>query len=146
MARKKKVQPENKEVKFVLPAGKYVIGDIKNMFTDSKRKEVEKALKPFIKKNSNFGKDDSSKYYYFSCSEKCYDLIEFNGTILTPSKRFILTDVDNIKSGKLMGCKRFSTKEDFIVKPDYTDEDFAVYFQEKNGVSPFMIWQAESTI
>lgn len=129
---------------FRLPAGKYVLGDIENLFEEGECKKFRTSLKK-LKKKSKFGKDERLNYYYFSSTEKCYDLIEYNSSILTPSEAFILIDVERVKSGKLRGCRRFIAKNDFYIKSDYTKEDFAIYFYDDNP-SPFMIWQAESTI
>lgn len=134
---------KNPEV-FRLPPGKYVLGDIENLFEEGECKKFRTSLKK-LKKKSKFGKDERLNYYYFSSTEKCYDLIEYNSSILTPSEAFILIDAERVKSGKLRGCRRFIAKNDFYIKPDYINEDFAIYFYDDNP-SPFMIWQAESTI
>lgn len=134
---------KNPEV-FRLPAGKYVLGDIENLFEAGECKKFRTSLKK-LKKKSKFGKDERLNYYYFSSTEKCYDLIEYNSSILTPSEAFILIDAERVKSGKLRGCRRFIAKNEFYIKSDYTPEDFAIYFYDTNP-SPFMIWQSESTI
>lgn len=129
---------------FHLPPGKYVLGDVENLFEEGDGKKIRTSLKK-LKKKSKFGKDERLNYYYFSSTKKCYDLIEYNSSILVPSETFILIDSERVKNGKLRGCRRFTAKNEFYIKSDYTPEDFAIYFYDTNP-SPFMIWQSESTI
>lgn len=142
MARSKKKEIVKKIV-YEFPEGKYVLGDIDELFDDSFTKKVKSSVKKILKKE-NHGFDDNLCFHCFKVTEKCIDLIEYQSKILTPSLSLILCKDDIIKKGKLKFCRRFVSKEPFYVHVDYKDNDWCLYFWYKESPSPFMIWQGET--
>ena len=143
MAKRKVTKKAVKEF-YEFGEGKYVLGDIDELFDEKLTKKVKTSVKKLSKKNH--GKDDKLGIHYFKVGEKCIDLIEYQNKMLTPSLSLILCKDDIIKSGKLRFCKRFTAKEAFRVEVDYTDEDWCLYFWYKESPSPFMVWQGESFV
>lgn len=118
MAKRKITKKVVKEF-YEFDEGKYVLGDIDELFDEKLTKKVKTSVKKLSKKNH--GKDDKLGIHYFKVGEKCIDLIEYQNKMLTPSLSLILCKDDIIKSGKLRYCKRFTAKESFRVEVDYTD-------------------------
>ena len=125
--------------------GKYVLGDVEELFDEKLLKKMRTAVKKLSKKNH--GKDDKLGIHYFKVGDKVWDFIEYNSKILTASNSLILCKSETVtKEGKLRFCKRFEAKEKFTVFVDYTKDDYCLYFYYDDEPSPFMMLQDEALI
>lgn len=125
--------------------GKYVLGDVEELFDEKLLKKMKTSIKKLSKKNH--GKDDKLGIHYFKVGDKVWDFIEYNNKILTASNSLILCKSDNItKEGKLRFCRRFEAKEKFKVFVDYTKDDYCLYFWSEDSPSPFMMLNDEALI
>ena len=125
--------------------GKYVLGDVEELFDEAFTKKVKASIKKSSK--NNHGKDDKLGIYYFKVNEKVWDLIEYNSKILTANKALILCKSELItKEGKLRFCRRFESKEKFRVYPEYTKDDYCLFFYNIDSPSPFIMLQDENLV
>lgn len=125
--------------------GKYVLGDVDELFDEKLLKKMKTSIKKLSKKNH--GKDDKLGIHYFKVGDKVWDFIEYNSKILTASNSLILCKSETItKEGKLRFCKRFEAKEKFKVFVDYTKDDYCLYFYYEDTPSPFMMLNDEALI
>ena len=125
--------------------GKYVLGDVEELFDEKLLKKMKTSIKKLSKKNH--GKDDNLGIHYFKVGDKVWDFIEYNNKILTASNSLILCKSDAVtKEGKLRFCKRFEAKEKFKVFVDYTKDDYCLYFWTENEPCPFMMLNDEALI
>ena len=125
--------------------GKYVLGDVEELFDEAFTKKVKISVKKSSK--NNHGKDDKLGIYYFKVNEKVWDLIEYNSKILTTNKALILCKSELItKEGKLRFCRRFESKEKFRVYPEYTKDDYCLFFYNIDSPSPFIMLQDENLV
>ena len=125
--------------------GKYVLGDVEELFDEKLTKKMKTAVKKLSKKNH--GKDDKLGIHYFKVGNKVWDLIEYNSKILTASNSLILCKSETVtKEGKLRFCRRFEAKTPFKVFVDYTKDDYCLYFYYEDEPSPFMMLNDESVI
>lgn len=125
--------------------GKYVLGDVEELFDEKLLKKMKTSIKKLSKKNH--GKDDKLGIHYFKVGDKVWDFIEYNNKILTASNSLILCKSDTVtKGGKLRFCKRFEAKEKFKVFVDYTKDDYCLYFYYEDTPSPFMMLNDEALI
>ena len=125
--------------------GKYVLGDIDELFDEAFTKKVKISVKKLSKKNH--GKDDKLGIHYFKVNEKVWDLIEYNSKILTANKALILCKSELItKEGKLRFCRRFESREKFRVYPEYTKDDYCLFFYNIDSPSPFVMLQDENLV
>ena len=125
--------------------GKYVLGDVEELFDEKLLKKMKTAIKKLSKKNH--GKDDKLGIHYFKVGDKVWDFIEYNSKILTASNSLILCKSETVtKEGKLRFCKRFEAKNPFKVFVDYTKDDYCLYFYYEDEPSPFMMLNDEALI
>jgi hypothetical protein len=125
--------------------GKYVLGDVEELFDEKLLKKMKTSIKKLSKKNH--GKDDKLGIYYFKVGDKVWDCIEYNSKILTASNSLILCKSETVtKEGKLRFCRRFEAKEKFNVYVDYTKDDYCLYFYYEDAPGPFMMLQDEALI
>ena len=125
--------------------GKYVLGDVDELFDEKLTKKMKTAVKKLSKKNH--GKDDKLGIHYFKVGDKVWDFIEYNSKILTASNSLILCKSETVtKEGKLRFCRRFEAKEKFKVFVDYTKDDYCLYFYYEDTPSPFMMLNDEALI
>ena len=151
---KPKEQPKPKKPKkpilkvkdfYEFEEGKYVLGDVEELFDEKLLKKMKTAVKKLSKKNH--GKDDKLGIHYFKVGNKVWDFIEYNSKILTASNSLILCKSETVtKEGKLRFCKRFEAKEKFKVFVDYTKDDYCLYFYYEDTPSPFMMLNDEALI
>lgn len=151
---KPKEQPKQKKPKkpilkvkdfYEFEEGKYVLGDVEELFDEKLLKKMKTAIKKLSKKNH--GKDDKLGIHYFKVGDKVWDFIEYNSKILTASNSLILCKSETVtKEGKLRFCKRFEAKEKFKVFVDYTKDDYCLYFYYEDTPSPFMMLNDEALI
>jgi hypothetical protein len=125
--------------------GKYVLGDVEELFDEKLLKKMKTSIKKLSKKNH--GKDDKLGIHYFKVGDKVWDFIEYNSKILTASNSLILCKSETVtKEGKLRFCRRFEAKEKFKVFVDYTKDDYCLYFYYEDTPSPFMMLNDEALI
>ena len=125
--------------------GKYVLGDVEELFDEKLLKKMKTAIKKLSKKNH--GKDDKLGIHYFKVGDKVWDCIEYNSKILTASNSLILCKSETVtKEGKLRFCRRFEAKNPFKVFVDYTKDDYCLYFYYEDEPSPFMMLNDENLI
>lgn len=125
--------------------GKYVLGDVEELFDEKLLKKMKTSIKKLSKKNH--GKDDKLGIHYFKVGDKVWDCIEYNNKILTASNSLILCKSETVtKEGKLRFCRRFEAKEKFTVFVDYTKDDYCLYFYYEDAPGPFMMLQDEALI
>ena len=125
--------------------GKYVLGDVEELFDEKLLKKMKTSIKKLSKKNH--GKDDKLGIHYFKVGDKVWDFIEYNNKILTASNSLILCKSETVtKEGKLRFCRRFEAKEKFKVFVDYTKDDYCLYFYYEDTPSPFMMLNDEALI
>ena len=125
--------------------GKYVLGDVEELFDEKLLKKMKTAIKKLSKKNH--GKDDKLGIHYFKVGDKVWDFIEYNSKILTASNSLILCKSETVtKEGKLRFCKRFEAKNPFKIFVDYTKDDYCLYFYYEDTPSPFMMLNDEALI
>ena len=125
--------------------GKYVLGDVEELFDEKLTKKMKTAVKKLSKKNH--GKDDKLGIHYFKVNDKVWDLIEYNSKILTASNSLILCKSETVtKEGKLRFCRRFEAKTKFKVYVDYTKYDYCLYFMTEEDPCPFMMLQDENLV
>lgn len=151
---KPKEQPKQKKPKkpilkvkdfYDFEEGKYVLGDVEELFDEKLLKKMKTSIKKLSKKNH--GKDDKLGIHYFKVGDKVWDFIEYNSKILTASNSLILCKSETVtKEGKLRFCKRFEAKEKFKVFVDYTKDDYCLYFYYEDTPSPFMMLNDEALI
>lgn len=151
---KPKEQPKPKKSKkpilkvkdfYEFEEGKYVLGDVEELFDEKLLKKMKTSIKKLSKKNH--GKDDKLGIHYFKVGDKVWDCIEYNSKILTASNSLILCKSDTVtKEGKLRFCRRFEAKEKFKVFVDYTKDDYCLYFYYEDAPGPFMMLQDEALI
>ena len=143
---KKKWKPPVKTKDFYeFEEGKYVLGDVEELFDEKLLKKMKISIKKLSKKNH--GKDDKLGIHYFKVGDKVWDFIEYNSKILTASNSLILCKSETVtKEGKLRFCKRFEAKEKFKVFVDYTKDDYCLYFWNEDSPSPFMMLNDEALI
>lgn len=151
---KPKEQPKPKKPKkpilkvkdfYEFEEGKYVLGDVEELFDEKLTKKMKTAVKKLSKKNH--GKDDKLGIHYFKVGDKVWDFIEYNSKILTASNSLILCKSETVtKEGKLRFCRRFEAKNPFKVFVDYTKDDYCLYFYYEDEPSPFMMLNDEALI
>ena len=125
--------------------GKYVLGDVEELFDEKLTKKMKTSIKKLSKKNH--GKDDKLGIHYFKVGDKVWDFIEYNSKILTASNSLILCKSETVtKEGKLRFCRRFEAKNPFKVFVDYTKDDYCLYFYYEDEPSPFMMLNDEALI
>ena len=125
--------------------GKYVLGDVEELFDEKLTKKMKTAVKKLSKKNH--GKDDKLGIHYFKVGDKVWDFIEYNSKILTASNSLILCKSETVtKEGKLRFCRRFEAKTKFKVFVDYTKDDYCLYFYYEDEPSPFMMLNDEALV
>ena len=151
---KPKEQPKTKKPKkpilkvkdfYEFEEGKYVLGDVEELFDEKLLKKMKTSIKKLSKKNH--GKDDKLGIHYFKVGNKVWDFIEYNSKILTASNSLILCKSETVtKEGKLRFCKRFEAKNPFKVFVDYTKDDYCLYFYYEDEPSPFIMLNDEALI
>lgn len=151
---KPKEQPKPKKPKkpilkvkdfYEFEEGKYVLGDVEELFDEKLLKKMRTTVKKLSKKNH--GKDDKLGIHYFKVGDKVWDFIEYNSKILTASNSLILCKSETVtKEGKLRFCRRFEAKNPFKVFVDYTKDDYCLYFYYEDEPSPFMMLNDEAII
>jgi hypothetical protein len=74
--------------------GKYVLGDVEELFDEKLLKKMKTSIKKLSKKNH--GKDDKLGIHYFKVGDKVWDFIEYNNKILTASNSLILCKSETV--------------------------------------------------
>lgn len=127
-----------KREKFLFKAGRYVIGDIMKLFEEESAKKMKASL---CKLKSSGGYNRRFDLHYFrplSTSDTFTDYIE-KGVELVAENCLIIIPEESAKKGRLNNCKRFNTKNDFSLTYVHDNLGVALYFQEPDAPSPFMM-------
>lgn len=125
--------------------GKYVLGDVDELFDEKLAKKIKTTLKKLSKKNH--GKDEKLGIHFFKVGDKVWDLIDYNNKILTVNSSLILCKSEIVtKEGKLRFCRRFEAKSNFRLYVDYSNNDYCLYFLNEDDPSPFIMLQNEAPI
>ena len=125
--------------------GKYVLGDVDELFDENLAKKIKTSLKKLSKKNHV--KDDKFGIHFFKVGDKVWDMIDYNNKILTSNNNLIICKSETItKEGKLRFCRRFEARSKFRIYVDYTDFDYCLYFMNEDDPSPFMMLQNDAAI
>lgn len=100
---KPKEQPKPKKSKrpilkvkdfYEFEEGKYVLGDVEELFDEKLLKKMKTSIKKLSKKNH--GKDDKLGIHYFKVGDKVWDCIEYNSKMLTASNSLILCKSETV--------------------------------------------------
>lgn len=104
---------KNIEELFYFKSGKYVLGDIFNLFEEPQFKKMKG---PLSKLKSNCGYNKKFDLYFFkTINRKITDYIEYNSYIITENCLALVPE-ESVKRGRLINCKRINAKNDFVVK------------------------------
>lgn len=127
---------KNKRDIFYFEPGKYVVGDIANLFEEQDFKKIKNSLSK-IKTKSGLNKK-FSLHFFKGINRKFIDYIEYNSYII--SENFLVLAPDEfVKNGRLSNCKRINAKTPFSVEYVYDNIGVAIYFKEFDAPSPFMM-------
>lgn len=74
--------------------GKYVLGDVEELFDEKLLKKIKTSIKKLSKKN--YGKDDKLGIHYFKVGDEVWDCIEYNSKVLTASNSLILCKSETV--------------------------------------------------
>lgn len=110
-----------------LEPGRYIIGDYTNLYEEKDAKKVEKFLKK-VNKNTYFGKEETLKFYYFRMITATPAVTDYVDNITPkyikiPSKFLIFAKEEDVKEGKIFGCRRIQMKEKFFLEFKYDNVD-----------------------
>lgn len=122
---------------FYFEAGKYVIGDLLNLFNE---KEIKKMKSSFSRAKTKCGLNKKFNYYYFkgSNSNQFEDYID-KGTKLLAEVCLMIIPEENVKSGRLTNCKRLNAKTNFSIKYIVDKLGSVLYFNYPEEPGPFMM-------
>lgn len=123
---------------FSLVAGRYVAGDVMNLFDEKDAKKIKATL---MKLKSTGGYNKKLNLHFFKANKTnnlFIDYIDNKPEIATESCLIIVPE-DSIKLGRLSGCRRFIAKHTFQLK--YLEDKLgtALYFNYPNEPAPFMM-------
>lgn len=127
-----------KREKFLFKAGKYVAGDVLNVFTEKDAKKIKSSLSK-VKTKGGFNKKLNLHYFKSIVSNNTFtDYIE-KGVSLIAETSLVIIPEELAKRGRLSNCRRFTAKNDFNLTYLHDDLGIALYLQEPNTPSPFMM-------
>lgn len=127
---------KNKRDIFYFEPGKYVVGDIVNLFEERDFKKIKNTLSK-VKAKSGLNKK-FNLHFFRGIDRKYIDYIEYNSYILCDNCLVLAPD-DIVKTGRLTNCKRITTKYPFSVEYINDSLGVVVYFKEFDAPSPFMM-------
>lgn len=127
---------------FYFEAGKYVVGDLMNLFEDKIAKQMKST---FSKLKSKCGLNGKYNLHYFKCDgDRLKDYIDKSPEIITKVCLLIVPEKD-VKSGRLNNCKRLNAKNKFSVRYLNDNLGTVIYFTYIDDPSPFMMLVHERT-
>ena len=121
---------------FYFEPGKYVFGDISNLFEE---KDFKKMKGPLSKLKALCGLNKKFNLHFFKgIDRKFIDYIEDNSYIIAENCLAIVPD-EIVKKGRLINCKRINSKTQFSIEYKNDKLGVAIYLKEINAPSPFMM-------
>lgn len=122
---------------FYFEAGKYVIGDLLNLFDE---KDIKKMKATFSRAKTKYGLNKKFNFHYFKgdATNEFEDYID-KGTKLLTEVCLMIVPEENVKSGRLSNCKRLNAKSKFTVKYITDKLGSVLYFNYPNEPGPFMM-------
>lgn len=115
-------------------AGKYITGDVFNMFEEKIAKKIKSS---FSRIKSKGGYNKKHDIYYF-IGKSFVDYIDKDICLDTDTALAIIPET-SAKEGKLKNCKRFTAKSNFSVTYIEDKLGSALYFKYPDDPSPFMM-------
>ena len=126
---------------FYFEPGKYVLGDISNLFEE---KDFKKMKTPLAKQKALCGLNKKFNFHFFKgISRRFDDYIENNSYIIAENCLGIVTD-ETVKKGRLINCKRINPKTKFSLEYINDKLGIVIYLKEENAPSPFMMLVQET--
>lgn len=126
---------------FYFESGKYVVGDIFNLFEEKDFKKIKATLSK-LKASSGFNKK-FGVHFFKGIDRKFIDYIEYNSYIIAENC-LVLIPEELAKSGRLSNCKRFNAKSQFTVEYKNDKLGVAILIKEMGAPSPFMLLVQET--
>lgn len=128
---------------FYFEPGKYVIGDISNLFEE---KDFKKIKSPLLKLKASCGFNKKFNLHFFKgVIRRFNDYIENNSYIIAENCLAVVPE-ELVKKGKLKNCKRFKAKEKFSVEYKNDNLGVVLYLKEESEPGPFMMLVQEVEI
>jgi hypothetical protein len=128
---------------FYFEPGKYVLGDISNLFEE---KDFKKMKGPISKLKAHSGFNKKFNLHFFKgIDRKFIDYIEDNSYIIAENCLVIVPD-EMVKKGRLINCKRINPKTQFIIEYKSDQLGAVVYLKEIDAPGPFMMLVQENII
>lgn len=125
-----------KENIFYFEAGKYVIGDISNLFEIG---DFKKMKSPISKIKTNCGFNKKFNLHFFKGIDRRFnDYIENNSYIIAENCLAFIPE-EMVKPGRLINCKRINTKSQFSIEYKNDSLGTVLYLKEMNEPAPFMM-------
>lgn len=121
---------------FYFEPGKYVLGDISNLFEE---KDFKKIKAPLFKIKANCGFNKKFNLHFFKGINRRFDDYIENNSYIIAENCLVLIPEELAKKGRLINCKRFKCKLPFIVEYKNDNLGIAVYLKENGEPSPFMM-------
>ena len=121
---------------FYFEPGKYVFGDISNLFEEKDFKKMKAPLSK-LKALSGFNKK-FNLHFFKGIDRKFADYIEFNSYIIAENC-LALAPEEMVKKGRLINCKRFNAKTKFTLEYVNDKIGVAIYLKDPEAPSPFMM-------
>ena len=121
---------------FYFEPGKYVLGDISNLFEE---KDFKKMKGPISKLKAHSGFNKKFNLHFFKgIDRKFIDYIEFNSYIIAENCLALVPE-EMVKKGRLINCKRFNSKTKFLVEYINDNLGIVVSLKDNEAPSPFMM-------
>lgn len=122
---------------FYFEAGKYVIGDLLNLFDE---KEIKKMKATFSRAKTKCGLNKKFNFHYFKgCNTNQFEDYIDKGTKLLAEVCLMIVPEEYVKSGRLSNCKRLNAKTKFSVKYIADKLGSVLYFNYVEDPGPFMM-------
>lgn len=122
---------------FYFEAGKYVIGDLLNLFDE---KEIKKMKTTFSRVKTKCGLNKKFNFHYFKgCNTNQFEDYIDKGTKLLAEVCLMIVPEEYVKSGRLSNCKRLNAKSKFSVKYIADKLGSVLYFNYIEDPGPFMM-------
>lgn len=121
---------------FYFEPGKYVLGDISNLFEE---KDFKKMKIPISKLKAYSGFNKKFNLHFFKGIERKFtDYIELNSYIIAENCLALVPE-EMVKKSRLINCKRFNSKTKFSVEYLNDKVGVVIYLKELDAPSPFMM-------
>ena len=132
---------KNKKDIFFFEAGKYVVGDISNLFEEKLFKKIKGSL---CKIKSKCGLNKQFNLYFFKgINRRFNDYIENNSYVIAENCLVVVPE-ELVKPGRLINCKRINAKSQFSVEYKNDNLGIVLYLKEMAAPGPFMMLVQEN--